>query len=800
MFKNNLKISLRNLWNNWGSSLLNITGLTLGVLCSVIIFLTVKYELSFDSQHQNAHEIYRVTNNYYYPTFTMYVAHTPDPMAEALANDFPSFTSVVSIVSSFSHNISVGDKLFESDIIYADADFLEMFDYYNDPKLWLVGNPKEVLSQVNKTILTETLAEKLFDRPQDAIGKRIKLRSGLEIEVGGVIKDPPNNTNYPFEQIVSYPTYKANYFRDSFGGVASTTTFVQIPAAVAVESLQPSLNQFNKKYLEAAWGEDFVSIALQPLSDIHYDERFGSNSYTASKQYLWTLGLIGLFMIIIACINFVNLATAKAISRSKEIGMRKILGSSSKNIITQFMLESSLLAFIAITLGITLAQFTFPIFSELTELNVGNDFVYSPDLLLFITGLLVFITFAIGLYPAFVLSKFKPIEVIRQKFSTSPLKGFSLRRGLMAFQLTTTQVLVIGTIIITCQISFFQNKELGFDKESVLVVEIDGAVPYEKELTFKNKVNQLPFVKKASLTSSVPMSGHHSTTGLTSKDSELQERFNVEFIYVDNDYGEAMNFDLLAGRTAVSEIAEDTIVRGFVVNETLIQRLAFGTPENAIGKNINVHGYEANIIGVVKNFHTLSLHEAIRPVALVYGIKDYNSLGIKYQTNDLQQSIVQVETAWKSVFPNKNFNYYFQDEAMGNMYNNEVRFSRLIQLFTFIAIIIACIGLIGLSAYASVRRFKEIGVRKVLGATTPNILYLMSKEFIVLVIIGFFISIPIAYYLANSWLEGFAYTIQIEWWMIAIGGVLTLILTLGTVSLQSVKVAFMNPIKSLRSE
>ena len=473
MFKNNIKIALRNLWNNWGSSLLNVTGLTLGVLCSVIIFLTVKYELSFDTQHQNAAEIYRVTNNYYYPTFTMYVCQTPDPMAEALVNDFPSFTRVVSINSSFNHNISIGEDLFESDLIYAGTDFLELFDYYDNPSLWIEGNPKEVLKEVNKTILTATMATRLFDRPQDAIGKRIQLQSGLEVEVGSVIQDPPYNTNYPFEQIVSYPTYKANYFRNTFGGVASTTTFVQIPTAVELESLKPTLKQFNEKYMEAAWGEDFVSLALQPLSEIHYDERFGSNSYTASKQYLWTLGLIGLFMIIIACINFVNLATTKAISRSKEIGMRKILGSSKRDIISQFMSEAFLLAIIAIGFGLTLAQAIFPIFSELTELNVGNQFIFSTELLLFITGLLLFVTLAIGLYPAFVLSNFKPIEVIRRKFATSPIRRFSLSRGLMAFQLTTAQVLVIGTIIITCQISFFQNKNLGFDKESVLVVEID---------------------------------------------------------------------------------------------------------------------------------------------------------------------------------------------------------------------------------------------------------------------------------------------------------------------------------------
>jgi len=799
MFQNSLKIAIRSLLKNKGSNLLNITGLTLGVLCAIIIFLTIQYEFSFDQQHKNTSEVYRVTNNYYYPTFTMYVGETPDPMANALKNDFPSFKKVVPIYSSYNHNISVDNQLFESDIIYCGPEFLQIFDYYNDPDRWLIGNPKTVLKEINQTVLTETLASTLFDRPQDAIGKIITLRNGLEIEVGGVIKDTPSNTNYPFQQLISYSTYERNFASESYGSVGSTTTFVQIPAAVNIANLKPALDQFNKKYMEAAWGEDFVSMDLQPLSAIHFDERFGSNNYTTNKTYLWILGLIGLFMLLIACINFVNLATAKAITRSKEIGMRKILGSSKNTIIGQFMGESFLLAFVAISLGVMLAQFTFPYFGELTNLNVGNDFSFSPDLILFIIGLLFFITLAMGLYPAIMLAKFQPLAVVRQKLATSPIKGLTLRRSLIAFQLTTSQILVIGAIVITYQLEFFQNKDLGFDKESILVVDINGEEPAEKKLAFKNKIQQFSFVDKASLTSSVPMTGHHRSTGLSSKDSEIKERFNVEYIYADNDYSDAMNFEVLAGTTSIGEIEKD-ILRGFVVNETLINRLNFGSPEAAIGKSIILNNSEANIIGVVKDFHTMSLHEVIKPVALIYGVRDYSSLGIKYKTNDLQSSLAQIETAWKSVFPDKNFDYFFQDAQMGNMYNSELRFATLIRVFTFMAILIAAIGLIGLSAFSSIKRFKEIGVRKVLGATVPNILYLLSKEFIILTIIGFFISIPIAYSLVNSWLEGFAYRIEMEWWMVGIAGILTLVLTLVTVGVQSIKTAMSNPIKSLRSE
>ena len=798
MLKNNLKITWRNLWNNSGSNLLNITGLTLGVLCSIIIFLTVKYEFSFDQQHKNTNEIYRVTNNYYYPTFTMYVGQTPDPMAEALKNDFPSFKKVIPIYSSYNHPISVRDQIFESDIIYCGSEFIQTFDYYNDPSQWLIGNPNEVLSEINKTILTETLARKLFGKYEDAIGKIITLRNETEIAVAGIIKDPPKNTNYPYEQLVSYPTFD-KVARKSFGGVSSTTTFVQIPAAVNIESLRPALNQFNKKYMETAWGEDFVSMDLQPLSNIHFDERFGSNNYSTNKTYLWILGLIGLFMILIACINFVNLATAKAINRSKEIGMRKILGSSKKNIVIQFMSESFLLAFIALGMGLMLAQISFPYFSELTNLNIGNDFSYTSDLILFILGLLFFITLAMGLYPAIMLSNFQPLAVVRQKMATSPIKGMTLRRGLIAFQLTTSQVLVISAIIITYQLQFFQNKDLGFDKERVLVVNINGNESVEKKLALKNKTQQLPFVKQASLSSTIPMSGHNSSTGLTSKDSEIKDRFNVEYIYADNDYVSSMNFELLAGKISIKEIEKDT-VRGFVVNETLVKRLAFGTPKAAIGKSINVHGFDSKIIGVVKDFHTLSLHEVIKPVAIIYGIKDYANLGIKYQTENIGASLAQLETTWKSVFPNKNFDYYFQDEQMSNMYESEIRFATIIKIFTIISILIAVIGLIGLSAFSSVKRFKEIGVRKVLGASVSNILFLMSKEFIVLTIIGFFISIPIAYYLVRGWLGGFAYSINMEWWMAAVAGILTLLLTLITVGFQSVKAALANPVESLRSE
>lgn len=798
MFRNNLKITLRNLWNNVGSNLLNVTGLTLGVLGSIIIFLTLKYETSFDAFHQNRNEIYRVTNNYYYPTFTMYVGNTPDPMWKALKTDFPEFKNVVSIRSSYNHDISIEEQVFESDIIYCGPEFIQTFDYYNDPTQWIIGNPNDILKEVNKTILTKTLAEKLFKTSEAAVGKIITLRNETPIEVAGIIQDPPNNTNYPFEQLVSYRTV-APFVSDNFGGVSSTTTFVQIPAAVTIEGLRPALDQFNKKYMEAAWGEDFVSIDLQPLSEIHFDERFGANNYTTNKANLWALGLIGLFLIIIACINFINLATAKAMKRSKEIGMRKILGSSKNNIVTQFMTESFLLALIAISLGTLLAQLSFPQFSELTNLNIGNDFYYSSDLILFIIGLLLFITLAMGLYPAIILSKFQPLDVFRQKKSATAIKGLTLRKGLMAFQLTTSQVMVIAAIVITYQLQFFQNKDLGFEKESVLVVDINGAETAEKMMTFKNKVKQFPFVKQASLSSTIPLTGRNSSSALTSKDSEVKERFNVEYIYADNDFVDVMNFDLLAGKASITEIEQDT-VRGFVVNETLIKRLGFNTPEKAIGKSINAHGYEARIIGVVKDFHTRSLHNDIKPNAIVYGIKDYYNLGIKYQTTNVREAIAQLETTWQTVFPDKNFDYYFLDEQLINFYDNEARFSKIINAFTLISIIIACLGLVGLSAFSSVSRFKEIGIRKVLGATVSSILFLISKEFIVLTIISFFIGAPIAYYLASGWLEGFAYRIDLEWWMILIAGILALLLTLITVGLQSIKAAMVNPIESLRRE
>ena len=488
--------------------------------------------------------------------------------------------------------------------------------------------------------------------------------------MAAVIKDVPTNTNYPFEQLVSYSTINPS---ESFGGVSSTTTFVQIPSAVNIEDLRPALNKFNKKYMETAWGEDFVSIDLQPLSNIHFDERFGSNNYSTSQTYLWTLGLIGLFMILIACINFVNLATAKAIGRSKEIGMRKILGSSKKNIIAQFMGESFLLAFTSLFLGVTFAQMFFPYFSEITNLNIGNEFTYSLDLILFIEGLLFFVTLTMGLYPSILLSNFKPLEVVRQKMAASPIKGLTLRRGLIAFQLTTSQAMVIGAIVIACQLHFFQNKDLGFDKDSVLVVNLPGGVAMDRVFTLKNKISQFPFVKNTSLTSTVPMAGHNSSTGLTSKDSEIQERFNVQYIYADNTYTDVMEFELLAGRASMTEIDQDT-VRGFVVNETLIERLAFGTPQEALGKNINVHGFESEIIGVVKDFHTVSLHEEIKPIALIYGTQNYQLLALKYDPQNMQQSIPQLESEWSTIFPDKNMDFYFQDEQMGDMYNSEIPF------------------------------------------------------------------------------------------------------------------------------
>lgn len=796
MFQNNLKIAVRHIRKNWGSSLMNIIGLTLGVIGSIIIFLTVIYETSFDTFHQNTSEIYRVTNDYKYPTFTMHIGQTPDPMAEALKTDFPEFTRVAPIASNYNQTISVGQQNFESDIIYCGSEFIEMFDFFNQPNQWIIGNPETILDEVNKTVLTKSTADRIFGSTANAMGEIITLSNEKQVEVAGIIQDPPNNSSYPFEQLVSYPTYD---IRNTFGGVSATTTFVQIPTSVQVENLWPAIDKFNEKYMVPEWGEDFVTMDLQALSQIHFDERYGSNNYTASHSYLITLGLIGLLMILIACINFVNLATAKAISRSKEIGMRKILGSTKKDVISQFMMESFVLSSLAIVLGITIAQMFFPTFSELTNLNIGNNFSFTPQLLGFSLGLLALITLAIGLYPSILLSKFKPLDVVGQKFKSSSIKGFNLRRVLLTFQLTTSQALVIGAIVIACQISFFQNKDLGFKHDSILVLDLPDSTENNEYQTLKNKIQRLPFVEKASLNSSVPMTGNVSTTGLTSRDSEIQERFNVQFIFADNDYLPTMNFELLAGKSSINKIEEDT-VRGFVVNETLINRLAFGSPENSIGKHINVHGYDAPIIGVVKNFHTFSLHNEIRPVAIIYGQEDYGFLALKCRDENIKQSINELESIYASVFPNSNMDYFFQDEHMGDMYESEITFSRLIQILTIISIVIAYIGLIGLSAFSSVKRFKEIGVRKVLGATVPNILFLMSKEFVVLSIVSFFISIPLAYTFVSGWLEGFAYRIDMEIWMLLVSGALALLITIFTVSMQSLKAAMTNPIISLKTE
>ena len=796
--QNNFKLALRSFWRNRSTNALNITGLTLGVLASIIIFLTVKYELGFDGFHQNNHEIYRVTNNYYYPTFTMHVGNTPDPMAEALKTDFPSFKRVVPIHSSFNSKITVENESFDSDIIYCSGAFLELFDYYNQTSQWIHGNPVQVLNEVNKTVLTEETAILMFGSSRAAMGQVIELNQETPLEIGAIIKNPPNNTSYPFEQLVSHATY-AKSARSIFGSVNSTTTFVQISDEVEIATLKPALDAFNEKYMEAAWGEDFVSMALQPLSEIHFDERFESDNYTTSKTYLWALGIIGFFLILIACINFINLATATAINRTKEIGMRKILGSTQKGIISQFMGEAFLLASLAIILGTLGAQLTFPYFSELTSLNVGNEFYYSLELIVFISGLLLFIPLAMGLYPAFTLASFQSIGVLQSKTQKVSKKGWTLRQILIAFQLVISQILIIGAVVVAYQMKYFENKDLGFNKESVLIINFNRNDTPNNQLTLQQKIQSFPFIQQTSLSSTVPMTGHTSSTSLTSQDSEVQDRFNTEFIFVDNAFIETLNLELLAGKKSVTPLEHDTLL-GFIANETLINRLNFGMPQNALGKRINVNGQESRIIGVVKDFHTVSLHSEIKPLALVFGAKNYSVLSLKFQTEDTKNVLASLESSWKSVFPGRNFDYYFLDEEMRDIYENEMRFSKIVNVFTLISIIIACIGLVGLSAFSVVNRFREIGIRKVLGASISNILMLISKEFLLLTIISFLISLPIAMYLASNWLNSFAYRIDLEWWMVLLAGILTILVTLITVSLQSIRAVMVNPVDTLKRE
>ncbi|MDJ1481831.1 ABC transporter permease [Cytophagaceae bacterium YF14B1] len=796
MIRNYFKIALRNLQRNRTYTVINVLGLALGICCSLLIFTLIYYHLQFDTFHKNPNRIYRIVTEFNSdgPDFTPGV---PNPLGKAFRNDVALADKVARVLTFDEQLITLRDnnqikKFTESEgISFVEPEY---FDIMNFPLVQ--GNAKQALQNVYSVLLTERLAKKYFSE-DNPIGKTIRLDNRTECKITGILKDLPKNTDRKTEIYISYETVKKHFDgmikrEDRWGSTYSgMQCFIRLNPNTSPEAVSKVFPAFIQKY-HSKKDAKIVQYHLQPLADIHFDSKYDGK---VEKKYLWAIGCIGVFLIITACVNFVNLATAQALKRSKEIGIRKVLGSVRTQLFWQFIAETGFVTVLAFLVAYLMALLALPSVNDWFGTQLTLNLVENPQLLIFIPLLAITVVFLSGSYPGLILSGFQPILALKGKLTQQQIGGFSLRRTLVVAQFTISQMLIIGTIVVASQMLYFKQTNLGFSKDAIVMLPIPSE-DVVKMNSLRNRLSQIAGIQNASLCFEAPASENNNETDFNYDNRPEAEHVSVYTRPADSQYLSTFNIKLVAGRN----IYPSDTTREYLVNETFIKRLNLKSPQEAIGKNLELWGKTAHIVGVVKDFHNLSFHEDIKPICIMSSATNYNNCAVKINVAQTKTLLPEIEKIWNATYPDFLYQYEFLDERIGNFYKQEDTLFNLIQVFAGIAIFISGLGLYGLVSFMAVQKTKEIGIRKVLGASSQQILGLFGKEFVRLVVIAFVISAPIAWWIMNNWLQDFKYKITIGPGIFVIAIVCTLFIALITVGYQSMKAAFDNPINSLRSE
>lgn len=794
MLKNYFITAFRNLTRQRGFSLINIAGLTLGIGGALVIFLIIRFELSFDDFHNKSDRIYRVLSGS--PKDPMLSdAGTPHGLREVLENEFSEIEKVAVAykLNPEKTQIEVHEELSrEGNIAYVTPSFYEIFNYE-----WIAGSPQKSLSEPGQVVIDETLAEKYFRG--DAMGKSIRLNNEHDLVVSGILKAMPKNTDYPIKMAISHATFEQTEdYQAEYEGSRSSyyQTFVLLQPGASAESINARFPNMIAKYIDEDFANNYLTHELQPLEEAHFSAQIDNFSErTVSKESIKSLGLVGIFLLITACINFINLTTAQAVKRSKEVGVRKVLGSSRQQLIGQFMGETALLTFAAILISYLLAANLLPLMGSFLNLPLDFSLMNEWVTLLFLLGIGVAVSILAGFYPSLVLSAFQPITSLKNTLSSRSSKGLLLRKGLIVFQFALSQVLIICTVVVLSQMHYFSNKSLGFDQEAVLMVDLPKSNP-DQVATLRSEMSQLSSIRDVSFSLNTPAAtiNKYWTYYIHHASSEEQKMSEIKFI--DDNFLEFYDIPLVAGRN-VREQGDST---DLVVNETFLKEIGITEAEKALGERISFYGTEGTVVGVAKDFHSMSLKEEIPPLMMLRVPSFFQKVSFKIEMSKAQEAIAAVEQQWRATFPDYYFSYEFLDDDLATMYEQERKTSKLLSVFAGITIFIGCLGLYGLISFMAVQKEKEVGIRKVLGGSVQHIVYLFTKDFVLLLVIAFLIAAPLAYYFMQQWLADFTYSIDISWWMFVIAALAGLVIALLTVSFKSIKAALANPAEALRSE
>jgi len=807
MLKNFIITAVRNLFKHKGYSLINIVGLAIGMASCLLILMFVNDELNYDAYNEKADSIYRVAGSFRYGGRDFDIAVAPAPMAQVLIDEFPEVVDAVRFRQRGSYIFRYGENSYkESRVSYADHSF---FDVFSIPLL--NGDPKTALAEPNTLVLNQETAEKYF-RDEDPVGKTLKLNDDTDYMVSGVFEKIPDNSHFHFDILVSMSS-----LAESKGKIWMSQNFqtyillhekatpesveAKFPALL-VKYMGPQIQAFMGKSMEKLMEEGDLrgEFYLQALRDIHlHSDLLGEMEATSDVKYVYIFTAIALFILIIASINYMNLSTARSAGRAKEVGIRKVLGSFRSQLIRQFLTESMILSLISLVLAFVLVRLALPFFNGLAGKTMAISDLGGSTLLVVLVLVPILTGFLAGSYPSLFISAFQPVNVLKGQLKSGMRTGL-LRSGLVAFQFAASIILIIGTFVVYNQLHFIQNKKLGYDKEQVLILRSAYLLGDQAE-TFKNEMLAYPQVVSGTVSTYLPVPSSRNNSAVFPDNERSDKRAtSMQNWIVDYDYIPTLGMKIVQGRNFSKEYSSDT--EAAIMNQAAVEHFGWDQPVGRkIGRMVNNQGGSTSyeVIGVVENFHFETLKNTIGPLVMFLGNSNAR-ISFRVETEDISGTIGLLRSKWREFLPNQPFEYSFLDERFADMYQTEQRIGKIFGVFAGLAIFIGCLGLFGLAAFTAERRTKEIGIRIVLGATAPNIVRLLLKEFVILVAVANVIAWPVAFWVMKGWLKDFSYRVSLNVWVFVGAGLLTLLIAMLTVSFQAIKAALADPANSLRYE
>jgi ABC-type antimicrobial peptide transport system permease subunit len=814
MIKNYFKMASRTLMAYKNTTLINILGLVVGIASALVLFTVIRFELSFDAFHSNKDQIYRIVR-VSGDDRSEFRAGISYPVPVAIKAEIPAVKNVVSMeymggpssMDIISADGATVEKFMEvNGFVLIEPEFFGVFDFKGTGFKWLSGNPKKSLSEPFSVVLTKTIAKKYFGG-RDPLNQILRFHKKFDFKVTGVVEDFPRNSDFPFEVLLSYSSLNTMAGQERLNNWYAVNdthcTYVVLSPGSAKEEIEREIAKVHSAHTPKELHEHRHYL-LQKFSDVHYDARFRNFSgRTISRQTIMGLGIVAVFLLLAGSINYINLSTAQSALRAKEIGLRKVMGSNRRNLMMQFIMETFIVVLIAGVIALGLSEVLLSNLQSLLNINHSSYIFTDPYILLCLLTIVVSVTFFAGVYPSIIISRFNPLTALKYRFSNETVGGMSLRKILVVLQFTITQMLVVSTFIVVSQMRYFENVDMGFNREAIITSKVSN-IDADKLEIIREQLRSQSFVSNVSLSFTSPsgLTRNRTYPNIGRPEAKTLEDFAAfEYEAIDPNYLQLYQIKLVAGRN----LSMSDSVGNILINKTLVKNLALGGPDDALGQTLKFgDGKLVTVVGVVDDFYSNSLKEGVDNIVMLIDPKKYFTMSIKLTTHNergsMQENIKAIEKIWYANFPDFIFNYQFFDENIDSFYKQERKYAQLFQLFSGVFLFIGCLGLYGLIAFVVNRKGKEVAIRKVLGATLSNILLLFSREYIQLIILSFVLAAPVAYYIVDGWLSTFANRIELQWWLFVLPGIMVLIIALLVVGTKSFTAANANPVDKLKYE